>query len=46
MTAETTEDEPKAGVFDVSNWLDRATVNRSPAEPDYVPKHRAEQPAE
>jgi hypothetical protein len=43
-TRTTTEAEAETEVFDVANWLDRATGSRPPAEPDYVPKHRAEVP--
>jgi hypothetical protein len=45
MMSKTPREEPTTEVFDVSKWLDRATVSRPPAEPDYVPKHRAEEPA-
>ena len=44
MTSKTTEDDKATEVFDVANWLDRATVNRPVATDDYVPKHRAEDP--
>lgn len=37
--------DDKNDVFDVSNWLDRATAGRQPAQSDYVPKHRAAGPA-
>ena len=45
MTSKSTEDDKATEVFDVANWLDRATVNRPAAISDYVPKHRAEEPA-
>ena len=31
-------------VFDVGNWLERATTK--PAQPDYQPRHRADVPAD
>jgi hypothetical protein len=42
---ETTEDDAKTEVFDVANWLDRATGSRPAVDTDYQPKHRAEGPA-
>jgi hypothetical protein len=45
MTGKTTEDDDKTEVFDVSNWLDQATGKRPPSDSEYVPKHRAEEPA-
>ena len=39
-------DQPKTQeVFDVGNWLDRATSVREAPRPAYVPRHRAEGPA-
>jgi hypothetical protein len=43
MTSKSTEDDKAPEVFDVANWLDRATINRPVATPGYEPKHRAEE---
>ncbi len=45
MTSKVTEDDKKTEVFDVANWLDRATGNRPATSTEYEPKHRAEGPA-
>jgi hypothetical protein len=45
MTSTTSGDQ-ETEVFDVANWLDRATGSRPPATTEYVPRHRAELPEE
>jgi hypothetical protein len=46
MTTRTTDDDARTEIFDVSNWLDRAAVNRAPSDSEYVPRHRAEAPGD
>jgi hypothetical protein len=53
--AGTSDDGGSQDVFDVANWLDRAnsrtaapvpSVTSAPAPPTYVPRHRADVPAD